>query len=74
MQNVYCVIVSFYVISCFVCVCVCVCVLPVLLRRFCLALMKAMMSASVFWSPVSGKDEDESEVAERFLKCTHVIQ
>lgn len=48
--------------------CVYLCVLPALLTRFCLALIKARMSASVCWSPVSGI-EDETVAEVRVLKC-----
>lgn len=48
-------------------------VLPVLLRRFCLALTNARMSASACWSPVRGMEEEETVVGARALKSTHSI-
>lgn len=46
----------------------CVCGLPVLFRRFCLALTKARISASVCWSPVRGMEADDSFLEGRALK------
>lgn len=45
---------------------------PVLVRRFCLALMKANILPSVSWSPVSGIDVEEGPAADKALKFIHL--
>lgn len=46
--------------------------IPVLVSRFCLALMKANISASVCWSPVSGIDVEARPAEDKDLKSIHM--